>query len=253
MKKQDKQAELKMFDHTRHDDFDLATDQSFAMMDQMILNFCPAINDKKISVLEVGCGTGAFGLRLVEKFTNVTVTGVDIAPAMIDWVNKKNVARYTGVVGDAEDPELFQQHAFDLVVCPLVLHHFPDVGLVLKNVSKWITSEGILVIAEPNGSSPAVRIFNTGRRCVEYICGKAYAARFATCNETTHSFATYKSFLEGNGFEILDKEVIGRFPRHHKGLLGFFRILVHAVFDFLPQPYCGEGLFIVADKKKGNQ
>ncbi len=250
MKKQDKLAELKMFDHERHDDFNLASDQSFEMLDAMILKFCPEINKKKLRILEVGCGTAAFGMRLVEKFINVEITGVDIAPAMIEWVNKKNIGRYTGVVGDAEDPALFQEHSFDVVVCPLVLHHFPDVGLVLKNVSKWIKNEGIVVIAEPNGSSPAVRLFNQGRRCVECICGKEYASRFATCNETTHSFATYKIFLEVNGFEILDRKVLGRFPRNKKGILGLSRILIHAVLDILPQPYCGEGIFIVASKHK---
>ncbi len=249
MRKQDKQAELNMFNVERHGDFDLATDQIYAMLDNLLLKFCPDIVDHKIAVLEVGCGTAAFGLRLVGTFRNVEVTGVDIAPAMINWINEKKIERYTAVVGDAEDPGLFRERSFDLVVCPFVLHHFPDVGMVVANVSKWIKSEGIIFIVEPNGSSPAVRIFNLGRRCIERILGKEYASRFATCNETTHSFSAYQRLLNVNGFEILNRTVFGRFSRNKKGILGFFRVLMHAIFDILPQPYCGEGIFVVASRK----
>ena len=248
MKKQNKQAELDMFNAERHDDFDLGSEESCSILKNAIRKFLPKVMDERCEILEVGCGTGYFGMEVVKEFKNVSITGVDIAPAMIKWINSKKIERYNGVVGDVEDPSLFGEKAFDLIICPFVLHHFPDPSIVIENASRWLKDGGVLLMLEPNGSSFGVSLFNFGRRVMELLCGKKYTARFATCNETTHSFGRYKRLLVKNGFCINERRCFGKFPRNKSSLLGVMRMVVHSMLDFLPEPFCGEGLCVVACK-----
>jgi ubiquinone/menaquinone biosynthesis C-methylase UbiE len=80
-------------------------------------------------VLEVGAGPGRLAATLAKLAPDVRVTGVDIAPDMVQRASK--LAARSGVadrvafgVGDVAAP--FGEASFDVVVSTLSAHHWPD-------------------------------------------------------------------------------------------------------------------------------
>lgn len=249
MRAQDKQVERDTFDRERHSDYENMPDTVHARIRGALLRARPGIESATLRALEIGCGTGAFGRRLIESCPGAEVTGIDIAPAMIAWVQEKGVSRYTGIVGDAEDRSLFPESTFDLVICPMVLHHFPDPGQVLRNASMWIKPGGLLLVSEPNGSSPVNQLFKLGRRSLEVVCGVEYTRRFATPNETDHPMSRYLRILSQAGFRVLSRETfLDRPATPPKFLLWRVREWLNTLGNLLPSPHCGNGLLIVAER-----
>ncbi len=80
------------------------------------------------SVLDVGTGPGRLLLEIAAARPDARLTGVDLAPDMIERT-RANLSplgeRATALVGDARDLP-FEDGAFDLVVATLTLHHWSD-------------------------------------------------------------------------------------------------------------------------------
>jgi len=249
--KQDKRRELEMFDVDRENEFNLLGDSFYKYVEGCLLCHAPEIAEGEQRVLEAGCGTGAFGRHFIETFKERaawSVTGVDIAPAMIEW-NRRHPARgYDSMVGDLEDAALFAPESFDIVLCPMVLHHFPDPSRVVANLAAWLKPGGVFCIMEPNGSSPVSKFFKFGRHCVEKIMGLDYAKRFATVNETDHTMRRYVSELAANGVEARHRETrLVKSPPTH--LIGRVRAVCDSVASVLPQPLRGNFLLVIAKKR----
>lgn len=79
---------------------------------------------KQATWLDVGCGTGAFSELIVTQTAPHAVTGVDPAPAQIDYA-RRHIKGPTFRVGDALALP-FAAGEFDIVVSALVLHFLPD-------------------------------------------------------------------------------------------------------------------------------
>lgn len=80
-------------------------------------------------VLEIGCGTGTLTLAAkVLVGPSGSVTGIDLAPEMVDRAQKKAARKGVDVlfkVGSiAAIP--FQDNCFDVVMCSFMIFHMPD-------------------------------------------------------------------------------------------------------------------------------
>ena len=242
MKTQDKQAEITAFNLERHTDFALGSLKSIDIfMNEISNHFKPNVSIKK---LELGCGTAFYGTQILNKYPKANIVGVDIAKGMVDFINKKQIQRYSAIVGDAENRKLFSEEEFDLIVCPFMLHHFLTPICVIENIEKWLKPNGVFIFIEPNGSSFPIKLFSIARKFLELICGKKYTARFATCNETNHSFRTYNKLLKKNNLQVINVTVFGKFNVKWNNFIETMRSLLHSVFDFLPAPYCGRGICV---------
>lgn len=251
MTRQDKDAELRFFDRERNGDYELLPETCYERIRKALETAAPFLRDRPATVLELGCGSGVLGRRVLEWFPRAEVTGCDLAPAMIDWIRRLNVPRYRGVVGDAEDESLFAPGGFDAVLCLMVLHHFPDPRAVLRNAARWLKPDGACVIAEPNGSSPVNRLFKAGRHLVERTCGLDFAARFATRNETDHPLPLYLEALSAAGFEIPLQETFLLPPgAPSRGLLNHSRNLLNRLGSVLPRPYGGNVLLVAGRRTR---
>lgn len=73
--------------------------------------------------LDFGCGVGRLTQAMADKFNYVT--GVDIAPSMIENANLYNSwgERCSYLVNDADNLEIFSDNSFDFVYTNIVLQH----------------------------------------------------------------------------------------------------------------------------------
>ena len=74
------------------------------------------IGSKKLSVVDLGCGTGAIGLAIAKHCTNTTVTCVDINPKAIVLTRQNALSNNCNVRALTRSFESVGQ-AFDMVVC----------------------------------------------------------------------------------------------------------------------------------------
>ena len=100
--------------------------------------------DNNSYVLDLGCGDGSLGEKLIiEK--KCKVVGIDISKVAVEYAKKKGVdAR----VGNLEEPLDFEDNSFDYVILCDVLEHLFDPLFTLKEAFR--VSKRYVIIAFPN-------------------------------------------------------------------------------------------------------
>lgn len=96
--------------------------------------------------LEIGCGTGEFCLRLAEKC--VYVTGIDVAPGMIEAAEKRNAApniRYA--LADAAQFLAQKESAYDVIASIAAFHHL-DEEEMLRLSKRALRPGGVLLLQD---------------------------------------------------------------------------------------------------------
>jgi 2-polyprenyl-3-methyl-5-hydroxy-6-metoxy-1,4-benzoquinol methylase len=148
--------------------------------------------DKKIRVLEVGCGSGPFGRRLAKN--GYEVTGIDLSLRLVKAANdaaKKDGVKYRAIAGDVFK---YSGKGFDIVLCAGFLHHFTDLGPIIEKMRSFLRTGGHVVFIEPNGSNPAVKATEWVRKSVWPF---NTMSALGTMNETSHTAEKYTiKFLE---------------------------------------------------------
>ncbi|MEM1214165.1 MAG: methyltransferase domain-containing protein [Bacteroidota bacterium] len=96
-----------------------------------------------VRVVDLGCGNGDM-LRVLARWgrqrsKNLTLIGIDANPFIIDYARQCSVD-YPEISYQCElvTPANFDQQSYDIVLCTLFLHHFPDDNLsdLLHTVSR---------------------------------------------------------------------------------------------------------------------
>lgn len=261
LRKQNKDYESGFFDEVaKSGHYESNSESLYSLLFQIIRKHSLSLNGR---ALECGCGTGAFGRRFLQQFGELEgITGVDISRKMVEVCQSQNIPRYQAVIGDLEDPSLFFANQFSMVICPFILHHFPTIDFVIQNISRWLNEGGLLVLVEPNGSSPVNRMSKTARWLVEKIMGPKWIMEkgLATPNETDHRVSAYKRHLHTNGFDIL---TLKTFTIAHRtedrwtwaGMISSARQALTWLSDriFAGTSCSGSTLIIIARKMAGNQ
>lgn len=97
-------------------------------------------------VLDLGCGTGSLSLLAAERGHHVT--GIDLAPRMVDLARAKLAGRdAVFLVGDVTAPPVGEQR-FDVVLVRHVLWALPDPARVLRHWRGLLRPGGRLVLVE---------------------------------------------------------------------------------------------------------
>lgn len=107
-------------------------------------------NIKNKTILDLGCGTGKFGLKLARKAKEVT--GIDISRESIlltkRTAKKYSLRNYKGVIDDFKKPKY--KDYFDIILMVNMIHHTNDLEVILQNVKKALKKNGKLVVFEIN-------------------------------------------------------------------------------------------------------
>ena len=139
--------------------------------------------ERKLAVLDAGCGTGLCGPLL--RSTARTLVGVDLSSGMLAKARERAV--YDELV-ESELVAFMRAHpaAYDLIVSADTLVYFGALEEVFQAAARSLKPRGVLAFtleAEPVGSTEKFRLNTSGR----YSHGADYA----------------RAALEGAGFEVL--------------------------------------------------
>jgi ubiquinone/menaquinone biosynthesis C-methylase UbiE len=81
------------------------------------------------AVLDIGCGTGDLTIQICRRAgTKGTIVGIDAAPEMVAYAQKKAAHQNMAIEFRVEPVEAltFADQTFDVVVCSMVFHHLPE-------------------------------------------------------------------------------------------------------------------------------
>lgn len=105
-------------------------------------------------VLDVGCGTGEWGRRVIRDLASeARLTGVDRVPEFLETARTR--AQTLGRDGDSfvrgtAQSLPFEDASFDLVTCQTVLIHVADAGQVVREMRRVTKPGGVVLLAEPD-------------------------------------------------------------------------------------------------------
>lgn len=109
-------------------------------------------NNKKVSILDIGCGNGGFLSSLnPAKFDRY---GVEISRPGYELSRKRGLEIYHGDINDVD----FEDKKFDVVSMWHVLEHIDDPNKLFDIINKILKSEGILIFQIPLTDSLGFRL-----------------------------------------------------------------------------------------------
>lgn len=98
-------------------------------------------------VLDLGCGTGRYGVFLAQG--GATVVGLDRSTRMLEQAKRKTALPHRFDVCFGTTDELpFPDGQFDLVVSTLTLNHLPDLEPALGEAARVLKGGGRIVISD---------------------------------------------------------------------------------------------------------
>lgn len=169
------------FDKTLH----LLQYDSPEVIAQMLHEIYHNENDK-LTLLDLGCGSGLCGQAIKKILPSASIYGVDISSQMLHQADQKNVY-YHLIKNNIIDYLKVSNLSFDAVVASDVLTYFGDLDKVFNLVFSHLKTSGIFV-------------FNISQNDGRHNWILTISSRF------THSISYVKKQLRKQGFRILKEQ-----------------------------------------------
>ncbi len=115
---------------------------------------------KGLKILEIGCGSGWFGMQLARE--GASVLGIDISGELVKEATRE--AEKQGCAGRVVFQKMavenlsFKNNHFDLIIGSAILHH-TDIGLAIANIYRVLSPEGRAIFVEPLNGNIALKIW----------------------------------------------------------------------------------------------
>ena len=124
-----------------------------------------------MDLLDAGCGPAPMISLLAEKYPDRHYTGIDLTPAMIEQAKKKNILHAVFTVGDCENLP-FEDNAFDVIICSMSFHHYPDPQAFFNSVKRCLRPGGRLILRDVTSDNKVlVWIMNKFEMPLANLCG----------------------------------------------------------------------------------
>ncbi len=111
-----------------------------------IFNFLGDVRGKRI--LDLACGQGYLSQRLAES--GAEVIGIDLSAELLKIAKKYEEEKKNGVIylhRNAADLHGISKNSFDLIVCNMALHDIEDLSSTVKECSRVLKTDGLLVFS----------------------------------------------------------------------------------------------------------
>lgn len=103
-------------------------------------------------VVEVGCGSGAW-TRYLGQVARKGVVGVDFSSSLIRKMHEElHSTNCEAVLADALFFP-FREASLDQCIFTFSLHHISNVASCLRNVTRCLKNDGLIILIEPNGTA----------------------------------------------------------------------------------------------------
>lgn len=186
------------------------------------------------NVLDLACGSGSFGEKFQQTFSDVQVVGTDICLPLLKW------AEYPVCQSDVLHLP-FQENSLDCIIAAAAFHHFENIEKVIKECGRCLKQNGIFIAYDPNKYHPQRFIMMTDPlRHIFYKNG-----------DHAISPQYFKKTLEKSGFkEVTTNYFSLKGKKTSKGLILNYKIIDFAkrmhLFSLIPlfSPW-----FIITGKK----
>ena len=221
-------------------------------------------NHGALTILDIGCGTGAIPFRL--GALGYRVTGSDLDAESIASCNEKNKQPNVDfIVGDAKTMDL--KRKFDVVIASEVIEHVPQPELLIKTMYRHLADGGIGIISIPNGyclwEIVVSRFLQKGRlvswlyrspRLHKSLTGSDspfYSKNVFCFHENFFSYGGFKKLVESNGFKIMlvRHSDLGILPEWSS--MKILKKLECKIADYVPHALAG-GWLLVTERTDEN-
>lgn len=119
-------------------------DTQFMRHDEVVDFVSNQIRDQKISILDVGCGTGNI-LKKLNTLDFQELHGCDWLP-----VSNKTPYKYTQVDLNKQGLSKYSDNTFDLLICSDVIEHLENPAQILQEIQRVLKPEGHVILTIPN-------------------------------------------------------------------------------------------------------
>lgn len=144
-------------------------------------------------VLDLACGTGELLRRIAAETPGAKLTGVDLAPKMVERARRKLDEVPNVHVEEADAHDLpFAAGDFDVVVCASTFHYFTRPETVLAEARRVLRPEGRLIVLDWCRDFWTCRLMDGVLRCVDPAHATCY-----TLDELT-------TLLARTAFDVFD-------------------------------------------------
>lgn len=99
------------------------------------------------ATLDVGCGTGALLERLIQKFPNATLTGIDASKEMLKHAGSRLPDKVKLHAGSAEELP-FDDASFDTIISCNMFHFIRRPEVALGEIMRLLRPAGTVVITD---------------------------------------------------------------------------------------------------------
>lgn len=112
----------------------------------------------KLKVLDAGCGDG-INLIQLSKENNIDLFALDYNSIRVERAKEKfnNVDVFQDDLTEINE-NLIEK--FDVILCSQVIEHIPNYETVIKNLHKYLNSNGLLILGTPNEGCYLARLRN---------------------------------------------------------------------------------------------
>ncbi len=152
-------------------------------------SFCNTIEKPDAKILDIGCGPGNITMYISQKLPDSKITGIDLAPSMIELAQKNNINARFEVMDCRSIAKLTQR--YDAIICGFCLPYLNklEAKKLIKDCRNLLKPGGLIYLStmEGNHESSTLVTGTTG----DQIFTHYYSADFLIGQ------------LESKGFEII--------------------------------------------------
>lgn len=167
--------------------------------------FCKAVNIENATILEIGCGPGNITQYLLNKRPDFRITGIDIAPNMIELAKANNPTADFKVMDCKRIASL--RSKFDGIISGFCIPYLSEVdsSKLIKDCGNMLEDKGILYISfiEGDYSKSGFQTASSGDRLYFYF----HALDNLTKELTNNNFETIKILNKNYQISIGTEEI----------------------------------------------